>query len=60
MAFKPEDVDEGLLELFEGQTHSPNHPTLNSMTNTTPTQYQDQSPPDGQEGGENRPNNTNV
>jgi hypothetical protein len=60
MAFKPDDVDAGLLELFEGQ-HNNTLPTNPPKThNNAYTHYQDQSPPDGQEDGDIRPDNTNV
>jgi hypothetical protein len=60
MAFKPEDVDAGILELFEGQHNTTHQTTPNNTNNTTPNQYIDQSPPDGQEDGETGPDNTNV
>jgi hypothetical protein len=60
MAFKPEDVEAGLRELLEGQTNTQNQTIPNKKTNTTPTQYNDQSTPDGQEDGETRPDNTSV
>jgi hypothetical protein len=60
MAFKPDDVDAGLLELFKGQHNDTlsTNPT-NTHENEHP-QYQDQSPPDGREDGDIRPDNTNV